>query len=525
MVLAGFHPRDRSNPYDTWAGDSAAACAAASFILMTEVIPMITTPSKKILLTGATGYVGGRLLKHLEKSGYSVRCLARRPDYLLPRVGEGTEVVPGDVLDAASLEGHFVGIDTAYYLIHSMGGNGSYEEDDLRGAQNFADAARLGGVKRIIYLGGLGDSSECLSPHLKSRHDTGRVLASAGVPMIEFRASVIIGAGSLSFEMIRALVQKLPIMTTPKWVYVKSQPIAVSDLLEYLIVSLDLTISGHQIIEVGGADVVSYADLMREYAQQRGLKRFIIPVPFLTPYISSLWLGLVTPLFARIGKELIESLRHPTVVQDARAKDLFAIEPMGTTEAIRSALQEEERDYTVSHWADSLARSNTYRTWGGVRFGTRLVDSRHQRVALSPKAAFMPIQRIGGQTGWYYANTLWKIRGALDVLVGGVGMRRGRRHPHEIRVGDVIDCWRVAAYEPQKFLRLSAEMKLPGRAWLEFEIKENDEDVTIFQTAIFDPIGVGGILYWYSIYALHQIIFAGMLRSIVNCANAEDKNV
>lgn len=390
----------------------------------------------------------------------------------------------------------------------------AFEEEDRKAARNFSEAAKAAGVKRIIYLGGLGDDSQKLSPHLKSRQETGALLAADGVPVIEFRASVVIGAGSLSFEMIRALVQKLPVMTTPQWVYVKTQPIAVSDLLEYLVQALKLEKAGLHIVEIGGADVVSYADLMKEYARLRGLKRLIIPIPVLTPRLSSLWLGLVTPLFARVGKKLIDSLRNPTIVTRPDAAAWFDLKPKGVTEAIQEALAEEEKDFTTTRWSDSMAIGDTYQKWGGVRFGTRLVDARKTIVNATLSESFAPIRCIGGERGWYHANWLWQLRGAIDVLCGGVGMRRGRRHPTELRVGDVIDCWRVEQYEADHLLRLSAEMKLPGRAWLEFEVRQDEGTTILYQTALFDPLGLRGLLYWYSVYPLHQIIFEGMLRAL-----------
>jgi len=315
--------------------------------------------------------------------------------------------------------------------------------------------------------------------------------------------------------MIRSLVQKLPVMTTPKWVHVHAQPISITDLLDYLVQAIEIEAVGRQIFEIGGADVVSYADLMTEYARLRGLTRRIIPVPVLTPYLSSLWLGLVTPVFARVGRKLIGSLCHRTVVQDPSAQDVFSVTPVGVTEAMENALGEEEQEFTQTHWADSMASGGTHRQWGGVHFGTRLIDTRSAVSPLSPQDAFRPIRRIGGATGWYYTNFLWKIRGALDLVVGGVGMRRGRRDLETLRVGDVLDCWRVEAMEPDRRLRLSADMKLPGRAWLEFEVKVVDGVTHVYQTSIFDPVGLSGLLYWYGIYPLHQIIFSGMLKAVV----------
>lgn len=470
-----------------------------------------------ILLTGASGYVGGRLLAALEERGERVRCLARHPELLKSKVAAGTEVVSGDVLDRASLDGALSGADVAYYLVHSMGASGSFEEADRNGARNFAEASRAAGVKRIIYLGGLGRSDEHLSPHLKSRQEVGRILSESGVPLLEFRASVVIGKGSLSFEMIRSLVERLPVMVTPKWVNVPAQPIAIDDLIEYLIAAIDLPESELRTYEIGGADQVSYGDVMRMYARQRGLKRLMLPVPVLTPYISSLWLGLVTPLYARVGRKLIESIVHSTVVRDDSARRVFAVRPVGIEEAMRRAVAEEDES-ARSRWSDSVSSARIPRSWDGVKFGRQIVDARTVTVPVAPEVAFQPIQRIGGSTGWYAYNWLWNIRGFLDILTGGVGVRRGRRSATNLRVGDPLDFWRVEAFEPNHFLRLKAEMKVPGRAWLEFRVEREGQSSRISQTAIFDPVGVAGQAYWYALYPLHQLVFNGMLRGIAHAA-------
>ena len=477
---------------------------------------MLSNQEQRILLTGATGYVGGRLLRILEDRGHAVRCLTRRPDALQSRVAETTEVVQGDVLDAEQLRGTMEGIDTAYYMIHSMGSEEGFEEQDRVAARNFGEEARRAGVKRIIYLGGLGDENVELSPHLKSRQEVGGLLRASGRKVIEFRASIVIGSGSLSFEMVRTLVERLPVMITPRWVEVISQPIGITDLLEYLYAALHLETTEHCTFEIGGTDQVSYGNLMLEYARQRSLRRFMIRVPVLTPRLSSYWLGLVTPLYARVGRKLIDSIRFPTVVQDKTALKVFPeIQPQSVSEAIAAALRNEERKFAQTKWSDALSSAGEPRDWGGVRFGNRLVDSRVIHVKVSPEKAFAPIQRIGGHTGWYYGDWLWKLRGFLDLLVGGVGVRRGRRDAEEVSVGDTIDFWRVEAYEPNRHLRLFAEMKLPGRAWLEFEVREKNDGSTIRQTAIYDPVGFLGLAYWYGIYPLHQFVFAGMLRGIV----------
>ena len=476
-----------------------------------------------VLLTGASGYVGGRLLKVFESAGQPMRCVARRPEYLLSKVGPNTEVMAGDVLDRDSLAPALSGVDTAYYLVHSMTTE-AFEQADRQAAQNFAAAARNAGVRKIIYLGGLGESGSGLSPHLRSRQEVGEILRSSGVCVIEFRASVIIGSGSLSFEMVRALVERLPVMITPKWVDVPAQPLAIDDLLQYLVRARELPGLESRIFEIGGPDRVSYAGLMREYARQRGLRRWMVRVPVLTPRLSSLWLGLVTPVYARIGRKLIDSIRNPTVVNDDAASKAFAIRPMGISEAIANALRNEDRELAATWWSDALSSGAEPRKWGGVRFGSRLVDSRTVQVNVSPAAAFEPIRRIGGAAGWYYANRLWRLRGWLDLLVGGVGMRRGRRDPWQLRVGDVIDFWRVEAFEPDHCLRLAAEMKLPGRAWLEFRVETAGDGSMIRQTAIFDPVGLWGLAYWYGVYPLHGIIFGGMLRQIARIAVANKRN-
>ena len=449
-----------------------------------------------ILLTGATGYVGGELLKALHEEGYPVRCLVRRPEAFKEKGLAGVEVMAGDVLKSASVNEAMAGVTTAYYLVHSMGSTQSFEDQDRVAAQNFANAARAAGVQRIIYLGGLGQNTDELSAHLRSRQEVGEILKSTGVPVIEFRASVVIGSGSLSFEMIRALVERLPVMIAPRWVSVAAQPIAIADLLSYLIAALDLPIEGNRIFEIGGSDRVSYGGLMREYARQWGLKRLVISVPLLTPRLSSLWLGLITPLYVRVGRKLIDSIRHQTVVQDRTALNTFPIQPCGFREAITAALQANGQHL--------------------------MTDSRTIRVSVGPEAAFAPIRKIGGASGWYYANWLWQLRGWLDNLAGGVGLRRGRRDADALQVGDTVDFWRVEAIEPDRRLRLSAEMKLPGHAWLEFEVTGDSAGCLIRQTATFDARGLLGRAYWYSVCPLHEFVFSGMLRGIAARAGTEN---
>jgi uncharacterized protein YbjT (DUF2867 family) len=430
-------------------------------------------------------------------------------------MGEGTEVVRGNVLDPESLKGAMAGVDAAYYLIHSMGSAGDFEAEDRRAALNFAAAAREAGIRRIVYLGGLGREPG-LSRHLRSRQEVGRILRESGVPTIELRASIVIGSGSLSFEMVRALVQKLPVMITPRWVSQPAQPLAIEDLVAYLVSAADVDLSESVVVEIGGADRVSYMDIMEEYARQRGLRRFLIRVPVLSPRLSSLWLGLVTPVYARVGRELIDSIRNTTTVEDDSARRLFPdMRPRGIREAIARALLNEDREFAMTRWSDALSSGAAPREWGGAVFGSRIVDSRSVRVPRPPHEAFTPVRRIGGDTGWYYGNWLWRLRGFLDLLVGGVGVRRGRRDPANLVPGDALDFWRVEAIEPDTLLRLAAEMKVPGRAWLQFEVEPDGTGSVLRQTAIFDPLGLFGLVYWYGLYPLHRLVFAGMLRGIV----------
>ncbi len=471
-----------------------------------------------ILLTGATGCIGGRLLAVLEARGHRVRCLTRRPAALDQRVGPYTGVVRGDCLDPASLQGAFAGVATAYYLVHSMGSGVDFEAQDRAAACNFGEAARAAGVRRIVYMGGLGASAG-LSRHLRSRHETGEVLRASGVPVIEFRSAVVLGAGSLSFELIRALVERLPVMICPSWVRTPTQPIALADLVAYLAAALYLPHGGSRVFEVGGADVVSYGGIMQEYARQRGLRRRLIPVPLLTPRLSSLWLGLTTPVYARVGRELIDGLRTATVVNDAAARTAFRVRPRGLRQAIAGALEEEDAAFAAGPWTETALQAGTGLRWGGVRIRTRLIHSCAADVPAAPAAAFAPIRRIGGDNGWYYGDWLWRLRGLVDRLLGGVGMSRGRRDPERLAEGDVLDCWRVEEYEPDARLRLAAEMKVPGRAWLQFDVTPREGGTcTVRQTAVFDARGLWGRFYWHALYPVHVVLFRGLVQSIARRA-------
>ena len=475
----------------------------------------------RVPLTGATGYVGGRLLRRLEESGRQVRCMLRRPEALSGRTTNQTEVVYGDVLEPDCLQEAFAGVTAAYYLVHSMGASGPFAGADRRGAENFAAAAHESRISRIVYLGGLGADDD-VSPHLESRHEVGRILRESGVPTIEFRASIIIGSGSASFEIVRSLVDRSPVLLIPSWVVSRTQPIAVEDVLAYLVAALDFELEQSRLFEIGGPDRVAYADLTREYARQAGLRRAVIRVPLATPRISGLWLSVVTPVYASIGRELIESLRNDTLVGDGSARELFPIRPRGFREAIERALANEDREFAETRWSDALS-AHQGRNWGGVTLGQRAVASRTITVAASPEQTFAPIQRLGGETGWYYGDSFWRLRGLLDKLVGGVGLRRGRRDPVRLAVGDTLDFWRVEAFEQDRLLRLSAELKTPGRIWLQFEVNDDQTETTLRQTAIFDPHGLAGLVYWYALYPVHYLIFEGMLRRIGQAATANGR--
>jgi uncharacterized protein YbjT (DUF2867 family) len=472
----------------------------------------------KILLTGATGYVGGVLLEQLEASGHVVRCLARRPHKLAGKTGPNTEVLAGDASDHSDLARACVGIDTAYWLVHSMESGVDFERADRLAAERFAEAAKAAGVKRIIYLGGLGADDDTLSAHLRSRHEVGAILRASGLDVVEFRASIIIGAGSFSFDLVRTLVERLPVMICPAWLATPTQPIAIADVVAYLAAAVDLPPGRPRIFEIGGPDRVSYGAIMQEYARQRGLRRLMIPVPVLTPRLSSLWLKLVTPQYSKVGRKLIDGLKNPTVVTNNAAVQEFAVRPRGLTVAVREAMIQEDTSFAGKRWADFADLEDLPHRYGGRTAGTRLVDHRHTVVAVEPARAFAAIERIGGKHGWYACDWLWTLRGWMDRAIGGPGMSRGRRDPDKLVTGDVLDCWQVELCEPPRRLRLAAEMKMPGRGWLEFEVVPRDGDVTIHQTAVFDPRGLGGLVYWYAIWPLHELVFRNMLAGIVRRA-------
>ncbi len=480
------------------------------------------TDPKRILVTGATGYVGGRLIPRLLEAGYQVRVLVRDPARLQGRSWlSRVEIATGDVLQPATLPPAMAQCDAAYYMIHSMGDTADFHQRDLTAAHNFGRAAREAGVQRIVYLGGLGDPAADLSQHLRSRQETGAALSEAGVPVTEFRAAIIVGSGSVSFEMIRYLTERVPVMICPQWVYTKVQPIAVRDVLSYLLATLDVPASAGRVIEIGGHDVLTYGEMMLGYAEARGLRRHLLPVPVLTPRLSSYWVHLVTPIPSSIAQPLIQGLRNEVIVRDDTARHLFpAIQPLGYTTAVRLALGKLEAGAVETAWSDALFSSQG--DTSPVAFTQQeglFIDRRQQMTTATPAAAFGSFSRLGGDRGWLYANWAWRARGIVDRLMGGVGLRRGRRDPEHVHVGDAVDFWRVEAVEPDRLLRLRAEMKVPGRAWLQFEaIPQSDRTTRVVQTAFFAPKGLFGVLYWYGLFPIHNLIFGGMVRRVVEQA-------
>ena len=427
------------------------------------------------------------------------------------------EIVRGDVLDPESLAPALAGIDIAYYLVHSLGAGHDFHERDTRAARAFGAAAAAAGVGRIIYLGGLGDAAGALSEHLRSRQDTGAGLGTSNVPVTEFRAAVIVGSGSVSFEMIRYLTERVPVMVCPYWVYTKIQPIGIRDVLSYLTEAVSTPASAGQVIEIGGSDVLTYGDMMTGYATERGLTRWLLPVPILTPRLSSYWVHLVTPVPAAIARPLIEGLRNEVIVRDDRARELFPqIAPAGYRESVRRALARFDTANVETSWSDALASSHP--TSEPVLLTTQdgmVMERRQLIVNAPPERAFDVFSSLGGAKGWLRLNWAWQLRGFFDRLVGGVGMRRGRRHPHHVRVGDAVDFWRVEAVEPGRLVRLRAEMTVPGRAWLEFQARTQEDGRTLVtQTAFFSPRGLFGLVYWYALYPIHGLIFGGMIREI-----------
>ena len=481
----------------------------------------------RTLVTGATGYIGGRLVPELLAAGHEVRCLARAPAKLAERPWhDAVEVRPGDVLDAASTERALEGVEVAYYLVHSMGGAEDFAARDAQAARSFRDAAARAGVGQIVYLGGLGDPDDDLSPHLASRHEVGRILAAGTVPVTELRAAVIIGSGSASFEMLRALVDLLPVMVTPRWVNrTRCQPIGIRDVLAYLVAVAGHTGAVGRVLEIGGPDVVTYREMMDRYAAVAGLKRrLILPVRPLSPTLSRHWINAVTPLPMDLVKHLIGSLMNDVVVRDPAIHALIPRELLGLDETIRLALARVAGSEVPTSWigaGPARAPEEPYPEdpdWAG---GTLLADERTVRSTAPPERLIQIASAIGGHRGWLVGDWLWGLRGLADELLGGVGMRRGRRHPDQLAVGEALDFFRVESHGPRS-LRLRAEMKVPGQAWLEWRAEESDAGSVLYQRALLVPRGLWGRLYWYSVAPAHLLIFRRLAARIARVAEGRD---
>jgi uncharacterized protein YbjT (DUF2867 family) len=475
-----------------------------------------------ILVTGSTGYIGGRLVPRLLELGYRVRCLVRDTARLQGRPWQNAvEIVAGDVLQLDSLAPAMQGVSAAYYLVHSLAGGLDFHQRDLTAANNFGTAARAANIERIIFLGGLAEAAPGLSEHLRSRQQTGDALRAAGVPVTEFRAGVIVGSGSLSFEMIRYLTERVPVMICPRWVYTRTQPIGIREVLEYLATALAVPESSGSLVEIGGAEIVTYGEMMMVYAEVRGLKRWMAPIPVLTPRLSSYWVDLVTPIPAVIARPLIEGLRNESIVHDSSAQQLFPhIQPAGYRVTVERALARLEASNIETTWSDALSTSQgdvppvTLTTNEGM-----ILEHRQCVVPASPADVYKTFIGIGGKRGWFYMNWAWEIRGFIDRMIGGVGLRRGRRDADELRVGDALDFWRVEAVEPGRLLRLRAEMKVPGKAWLQLKVTPHEaEQALLSQTAFFAPKGLMGWLYWYALYPMHRLIFRGLIDQIARRA-------
>jgi len=485
----------------------------------------VTPPEQSracVFVTGATGYVGGRLVPALLEAGHEVRCLAREPrklDERRWRPDPRVQVVTGDMADVDELARQLEGCAAAYYLVHSMEVSGrEYAERDRHLASNFAQAAAVAGVGRIIYLGGLGEMGANLSRHLGSRREIEAQLAATGVPVTTFRAAMIIGAGSASFEILRYLVERLPVMITPRWVKTECQPVAIADVLYWLVRCLDVPETTGRTLEIGGPDALPYLELMQIMAEELHVpRRLVIPVPLLTPRLSSLWINVVTPVSYRIARPLTEGLRNRVVVTNAEAQRLMPHEAAGVREAIRKALRKVESNDVETRWSAAGPIPGDPK-WAG---GTVFEDQRSMEIEAEPSAVYAAVCRIGGGNGWYAGDILWRIRGWMDTVVGGPGLRRGRRNSEKVEFGEALDFWRVVGIDRDRSLSLRAEMKLPGEARLNFDIQPGDGGRTrLTMTALFRPRGLFGVLYWYAVVPLHGIVFGGMLRGIRKTAEA-----
>ncbi len=487
------------------------------------------TSGTTALVTGASGYIGGRLVPELLAAGFNVRVLTRRADQLRDRPWFGdVEVAVGDASDPEVVAQGLKGVDVAYYLLHSLVSGDGFEDVEQRMAQTFASAAKAAGVQRIIYLGGLLPVGDELSPHLRSRMKVGEILRDSGVPTIELRAAIIIGSGSASFEMLRYLTERLPAMVTPRWVHNRIQPIAIRDVLRYLVAAAALPSELNRTFDIGGPDILTYAEMMQRYAAVAGLsRRWIVPVPVLSPTLSSHWVGLITPVPSSIARPLVESLRHEVFCHE---HDIDAYVPVpsgglfGVDRAIKQALRRIKDADVVTRWSNASLRGAssdplpTDPDWAG---GSLYTDEREQLTTASPAALWTVIEGIGGERGWYSFPLAWGVRGAMDRVAGGVGLRRGRRDPNRLMIGESLDFWRVEEIESGRLLRLRAEMRLPGLAWLEMSVETAP---TVYrQRAVFHPRGLLGHAYWWSVAPFHGIVFGSMVRNITRAAESSEE--
>jgi uncharacterized protein YbjT (DUF2867 family) len=488
------------------------------------------TPPRRALVTGATGYIGGRLVPELLAAGFTVRCLARNPGRLRDHPWAGdVEIVQGDAGDSDAVAAALEGVDVAYYLVHALGTGRRFEQTDRDTARSFARGADRAGLPRLVYLGGLvpSDTDGATSPHLRSREEVGEILLDSATPTVALRAAVILGSGSASFEMLRYLTERLPAMVTPRWVDNRVQPIAIRDVLHYLVGVADMPPDVNRAFDIGGPDVLTYRDMMRRYAAIAGLsRRLIVPVPVLSPWLSSHWVGLVTPVPSSLARPLVESLRSEVVCTEHDIADHVPDPPAGLTgfdRAVELALVRIREANVASRWSSAStagAPSDPLPTdpdWAG---GSLYVDERIQEVDAPAAALWEVVEGIGGQSGWYSFPLAWRVRGALDRLVGGVGLRRGRRDPVRLWVGESLDFWRVEEREPGRLLRLRAEMRLPGLAWLELRVRDDGGRTVYEQRAIFHPRGLLGQLYWWSVLPFHGVVFGSMARNIAAAAEA-----
>jgi len=477
--------------------------------------------NRLILVTGATGYLGGRLVPRLLEAGYLVRCLVRDPNRLQGHSWTNrVEIVSGDALVPGTLTEAMRGVSVAYYLLHGKQGGKINAEVDLIVARNFAQAAEETGIERIIYLGELVDPVTDLSPYLRARHETGYLLRSGKVPVTEFRAGMIVGSGSALFEMIRYLTEREPVLICPAWFFSQAQPIAIRDVLSYLIAALETPESMGRLIEIGGPTRLTYADMLLGYAKERGLQRWLIRTPFYVPKLSAYWVHMVTPLHWRVVLPLIEGLRARIIVQDEAAKKLFPhIKPMDFRSAVHLALGRIQRDNVETSWSDALGIvTGDVQPYKLTVAQGMFIETRQLLLDLPAESVFRSYAGIGGERGWLYMDWAWGMRGWIDKAIGGVGLRRGRRHPDDIRVGESLDLWRVEEIEKDHLLRLRAEMKLPGRAWLQFESTPQDKKTLFTVTAYFAPRGFFGLVYWYAMWPFHKFIFDGLTRRLASRA-------